>query len=288
MKNLPFLSFIMVFALAVPLSSRAQTAGTLPGQLYIAGVKGDSTAQTGQRLVDLKPNTQFVARGLVIETKPHAEDTLVLSNGTAMFIGNDSRLDVNHFQQQKFNGNSYPPEGEPSISTSSFSIPRGFVGVCAGNQAAGSSMSFTTPLASVAMHGGMVAIQSNDNETIVYALKKDATINTGPNNPAGSVLPQGQKAVITRNPDGSAGPVLISPIDGRQALALNTSVGMACEARKLVLFDSLGQAQVVKPGEKPNTSDSGKKEDEVQAQAVLPKDLPIQQTVSPASIPPSS
>jgi hypothetical protein len=201
---------------------------------------------------------------------------------------------------------------EPSISQTQAFVARGAVGLCNSKQVAGSSMNYSTAHGSVAIRGKKVVIEVADGATKVSMLEGDSTVRGGALDMGGQALKSGQQAIIRPGAAGRQNQVHIQNIPANELAALDDKVAQACMAKKTVYFevkekknDSLGSltGNSQGAGEDPtptagsdptspisafdgntanNTSSVGV--GEIVVIPTVPNELPVQFTVSPATI----
>ena len=235
----PALWLCAVMALATaasPLQAEGSGKKKNPtSKVYVADLEGESSINTGDRIDDLTKKSVYSAEGTTIKTKPDSNSSLVLSNGTGMFFDPDTELKVDRFLQEPFDPHRNDTETEPSISQTSAYLKRGSIGLCTSKMVAGSTMTYSTPQASVAIRGRKVVIECSGNTTTVSLLEGDVTIR-GDLTGGGESLKSGQQAVITRNSPTEPPVITIQDIPADQKEALGNKVNMACMARKTVYF----------------------------------------------------
>lgn len=205
-------------------------------KVYVADLKGQAEIDDGERVRDLNAKSVYLAQGTVIETKPESQNTMVFSNGSGVFVGSDTRMEIRRFVQEPFTPNRTDIEVEPSISQTQTHISRGTVGLCTSRMVAGSSMVYTTPQASVSIRGNKAVIQTNENETKISLVEGDVTVRAGEGDSGGQVIRAGQQAII-RRPPGQPPTVIVQPIPSAEMPAIDDQVSVACMARRTVYFD---------------------------------------------------
>jgi hypothetical protein len=204
-------------------------------KLYIADVEGIASINTGDKIEDVTKKSVYSAEGVVLETAPDSHNAIVLSNGTGVAFDPDTRLEMQRFLQEPFSPNRDDLEVEPSVSQTTAFLPRGAVGLCTSKLVAGSTMTYNTRHASVAIRGRKIVLETNDNQTVISLLEGDATVR-GDMLAGGETLKPGQQAIITR-PSNFEPPVIkIQPIPKDQMTRLGEKVALACMARKTVYF----------------------------------------------------
>jgi hypothetical protein len=126
---------------------------------------------------------------------------------------------------------------EPSISQTQAYVSRGVVGLCTSKLVAGSTMNYSTPLGAINIRGKKVVIEATDDVTKVSMLEGDSTVRGGQSDMGGHLLRAGEQAIIRRGRAGQANTVTIQPIPPSEATVLDDKVAMACIAKKTVYFE---------------------------------------------------
>lgn len=246
-------------------------------KLFVADVDGQAQINTGDHIEDVTKKHVYDAQGTLIQTKVDATNTMVFSNGTGIFLGPETLLEVKRFQQEPFTPNRTDLEMEPSISQTSAFISRGAVGFCTSKPVAGSNMVYHTPHATVAMRGSKVFIEVTDSGTKISLLGGDVTVRGGEFDMGGQSLRPGQQALVAPSAGpGSAMAITIRDIPAGEAGAVDQKVTMACMARSTVYFDTASRRQ--------NDPDYPEAGEEIVAIPVAPAKPPIQHTVSASRI----
>lgn len=211
-------------------------------KIYLAEAIGDSQIQTGEKIYTARQATAFDAPGTVIETKEGAHNAFVYSNGTGMFVDQNTRVEIDRFVQEPFQPNRNTTADapyEPSISQSDVHVAHGAIGVCTSQLVSGSSMNYSTPQASVNIRGGKVAIETNADETIIDLLEGDITVRGGSKDVGGQVLRPGERAVVRSAPAGLPATVSVSRIPPEALQVSDERVSVACNAKKTVTFEAI-------------------------------------------------
>lgn len=310
----PAVSLLLV-ALLVPATATAQQGKRKnpASKVYVADVSGEALIDTGETIEDVSKRSVYTAQGTVIETKrPQSEadrskyySTMVYSNGTGAFFDADTRVELRRFQQEPFTPNRSDIEVEPSISQTQAFVPRGTIGLCTSKLVAGSSMTYQTPLGSVNIRGRKIVIEAQADVTKISMLEGDSTVRGGPQDLGGHTLRAGEQALIRRGPPGQPNIVEVQPIPPSEAPQLDEKVAMACMAKKTVYFEVREKRENSSDGgadgaETPLGGGSGGEGGAVTAfdgststnspnveivpVEIVPINLPVQFTVSPATI----
>ncbi len=234
---------VAVLLAAVPHAHAQRQLGKKKGptsKIYLAEAIGDSQIQTGEKIYTARQATAFDAPGTVIETKEGAHNAFVYSNGTGMFVDQNTRVEIDRFVQEPFkpdrNSTADAPY-EPSISQSDVHVSHGAVGICTSQLVSGSSMNYSTPQASVNIRGGKVAIETNADVTTIDLLEGDVTVRGGSKDIGGQVLRPGERAVVRAAPAGLPPAITISRIPPEALQVSDERVSVACNAKKTVTFD---------------------------------------------------
>jgi hypothetical protein len=249
-------------------------------KFYVTDLEGQSQVNTGEKIEELTKKSVYSAQGTIVETKPDATTALVYSNGTGIFFDHDTRLEMRRFVQEPFKPNRTDMEVEPSISQTQSFLPRGVIGICTSKLVAGSSMTYRTPYASVAIRGRKVVIETNDKLTKVSLLEGDVTVRGGAFDSGGQMLRPGQQAIITPSQTGAPSSISVQEIPPQEVHGLEDKVTVACMAKNTVYFEVADRRTNVAGGK--TAFDSA--EQEVVPVAVVPADLTTPFVASPARI----
>ncbi|MDB6116015.1 MAG: FecR family protein, partial [Lacunisphaera sp.] len=261
---------------------------------YLAETKGDTQIQNGDKVYTARQATAFDAPGTVIETKADSHNAFVYSNGTGMFVDQNTRVEIARFVQEPFKpqrNSSTDAPVEPSISQSDVFLSRGAVGICTSRLVSGSSMSYGTPQASVNIRGGRVSIETNADETTIDLLEGDITVRSGTKDIGGQVLRAGERVVIRPGPMGQPPRVTLSQIPPAALQGVDERVSIACNAKKTVTFEVIeqkandGGLDAPAPGTTPTAKDSGEITQEIVPKPTVPAELPTNIVISPDRLP---
>jgi hypothetical protein len=308
----PILIGVVVVSASCPALLHAQAKKNPASKLYISDVAGEAQIDTGDAIEDLNKRSVYSAQGTVIETKPVSQEkdrakaysTMVYSNGTGAFFDADTRVEIRKFVQEPFVPTRADMEVEPSISQTQAFISRGTVGLCTSKLVAGSSMSYATPHGSVSIQGRKVVIQAEANQTKISMLEGDGTVKAGTMDMGGHTLHAGQQAIIRPGAPGQPNSIDIIAIPHAEASQLDDKVAMACMAKRTVYFEvrgrqtnsgngtgeganAAGQVNAFDGNTTPTRSAGSPitmANGEIVAIPVVPVNLPVQFTVSPATI----
>jgi hypothetical protein len=230
-------------------------------KIYVADLTGESHIDTGERIEALDKKSVYVAEGASFETKANSSDTLVFSNGTAIYVGAETRFEVKKFLQEPFQPNRTDLDAEPSISQTLVKITRGSVGICTSKLVAGSSMTYQTPHATINIRGRKIMVQVSDTETRVSLIEGDTTVLAN-NSGSSETLRPGQQAIIRKTATDDKAVVTVQPIPEEEQAKLDENVSLACISRRTVFFevaprDEGGEAEIRPVQVVPATPDPG-------------------------------
>ncbi|MET0262660.1 MAG: FecR domain-containing protein [Rariglobus sp.] len=248
-------------------------------KLYVADVEGITSINTGERIEDLTKKSVHAAEGVVVETTPTSNNAIVLSNGTGIAFDPDTRLEMRRFLQEPFSPNRTDLEIEPSVSQTTAFLPKGTVGLCTSKMVAGSTMTYNTRHASIAIRGRKVVVETTDSQTTVSLLEGDVTVR-GDMMAGGQSLKPGQQAIITRNSNFEPPVIKIQEIPKGDVNRLGEKVAMACMARKTVYFE-VSERKNESSGDGVFSQNDASGEQIIVPVEVLPGRIPPQITVSP-------
>ncbi len=243
-------------------------------KLYVANLKGKSDLSTVDAVTPLTEKTVFNAQGSSILTAKDANNSMVYSNGSGVYLDSDTRLDIKKFVQEPFTPNRYDLDTEPSVSQTQAYLSHGLIGLCTSKLAAGSNMVYTTPQAMLDIRGKKLVIETNNYETRVSVLEGDVTVQASGSD-AGQVLHGGQEAVIRSDATSQTNSIVhIGPIPDERKQFLSDRAAMACIAKRTVYFEEVSRQ-----------NDAGDTTQEIQAAEVVPTNKPTDFTISPSQLP---
>ncbi len=290
------LASALALVVAVPSSFAQRSLGKKKGptsKLFVAESTGDSQIQSGEKIYTARQSTAFDAPGTVIETKANSHNAIVYSNGTGMFVDENTRVEIGRFVQEPFQPNrdaTLDQPYEPSVSQSNVYVPHGAIGICTSRLVSGSSMVYSTPHGSVNIRGGKVSIESHANETYIDLLEGDVTVRSGGKDVGGQILRPGERAVIQPPASPGAEPVItIQPIPKESLQAADERTEMACNAKKTVTFEAIdrppGQAGNAPAGPGNEAAGADNPDQDIVAKPTVPSQPPTNIVISPDRLP---
>lgn len=300
-----------------PLSAHGQAKKKNPtSKLYVSDIGGEAQIDIGESIQDLAKKSVFNAEGTVIQTQKADKEedknkifsTMVFSNGTGAYFDQNTRVEMKKFVQEPFTPNRVDMDTEPSISQTQAFVARGAVGLCNSKQVAGSTMNYATAQGSVAIRGKKVVVEARDDETTISMLEGDSTVRAGALDLGGQTLKTGQQAIIRPGRAGGPNQVVIQNIPASQLAALDDKVAQACMAKKTVYFEVREKQSLGGDGAAGTTTTGGTSTEsgdgtlvtafdgntitntssvsvgEIVVIPTVPTQLPVQFTVSPATL----
>ena len=284
-------------------SAFAASSKNPTSKFFVSDLTGESQVNVDGIILPLQKKSVFSAQGAIIETKPKASNSLVYSNGSGIFLGENSRLELRRFAQEPFTPNRVDLETEPSISQTQAYLARGSLALCTSKMVAGSSMVYQTPLATINIRGKRVVIDSSDDATTVSVLEGDCSVRAGDLDAAGHNIATGQQAIIRRGAINQPNVMEVGKIPDGERAALEEKASMACLSRQTVYFDvrdRVGNAASAfdagddtrtapldtTPGNVPGTPTAPNlpTRPEIVPVEIAPGNLPVDFTVSPSRI----
>ena len=285
----------------------AQKKGSPASKVYFSDVKGQAQINTGDLIEDLAQRSVYSAEGTVIETLPAESggdtadlfSTMVYSNGTGAYFDTDTKVEITSFVQEPFVPNRTDGDVEPSISQTQAFVSRGTVGLCASKLVAGSNMNYATAHGSINIRGRRVVIEATPEFTKISMLEGESAVRAGSQDMGGHSLKAGQQAIIRPGAPGQPNIMQIIQTPEEETVKLNEKVAVACAAKKTVYFevrevpitgDAVTESTAITAFDGDSATASKTVNDNVTREIVpvpvVPVNLPVQYTVSSATLPP--
>jgi hypothetical protein len=283
----------LVLSIAVPSSFAQRKLGTKKGptsKIFVAEINGDTQIQSGEKIYTAKQATAFDAPGTVIETKANSHNAIVYSNGTGMFVDENTRVEIGTFVQEPFQPDrdaTLDQPYEPSVSNSNVYVPHGAVGICTSRLVSGSLMLYATPHGSINIRGGKVSIESRADETYIDLLDGDVTVRSNGKDVGGQILRPGERAIIKPSAiPGGEPSITIQPIPQDSLKVSDERVEMACNAKKTVTFAAIDRpsGQTGDAGNEAAGAE-GDPDQEIVAKPTVPGTPPTNIVISPDRLP---
>src|SRR4051812_8662426 len=99
---------IAIMVMALPSAFAQRQLGKKKGptsKIYLAETKGECQIQTNDKIYTARQATAFDAPGTVIETNANSHNAFVYSNGTGLFVDQNTRVEIDRFVQEPFRPN---------------------------------------------------------------------------------------------------------------------------------------------------------------------------------------
>jgi hypothetical protein len=265
--------FLGLFLTAAPALFSAEPM--VPGEFFVSTVVGHVTCISDGRVLEIKHGDTIAARGSAIDTDEGAHCIVVFSNGTAVYVDENTHFDVEKFEQEFF----APTNNlrlEPSNSQMLIGLATGRLVIATPELRGGTSMVFETPEASITVHGGQLVIWAGEDGTHVAVISGSTTVNPrddrGDFVAVGRRLTAGQQAFVPARRPGvpsSSYPLIVSPFDVTRFAQIVAELAAARAAQASVQFSI-------------ETADDHGGLFGIAAQPTVPPVLPIDFVVSPA------
>jgi|GEM_PF-3144839 len=196
MKHSPALTFftlvLVLFSAAGAHAAITSRQNNLLGKFFVSSVEGEVMCISDGRIFNLKKGDTILARGTVIETKEDANVTLVFSNGTGVYTDENTRFEIEKFDQEFFAPNNNL-KVEPSNSSTLVALSTGRVVISTPRLLSGTTMVYKTTHAAVGIRGEKILIEADEKQTHVAMISGNATVNV--RNPDGTFVSIGKRLV---------------------------------------------------------------------------------------------
>jgi hypothetical protein len=243
----------------------------VPGKVYVAEITGGVAYTVAGGGHDLKKGISLPVQGARNETTPASHVVLVYSNGTSLYIDEKTIVQIAKFEQKPFPKGTDTTVTEPSVSHTVGRITQGRIIITTNKLMTGTTMIYLTPHAEVKIHGQEVVIEVYDRESRIYVVNGEVIVSPVRNSASGlgRVIHSGQEAVVTDfSIDSTSALIQVLLIDQSYLDSLASQLAAGERAQKIVVFETV-----------PGTDGP-----EIQANPVVPSNLPVQITVSPATL----
>jgi len=273
--------FILSAVASSFLALAAYAQANISGKVFVAEVNGAVSYVVGGKVVKLEKGASLAVEGAHIETAAGSSLVLVYSNGTSIYIDENTIVDIRRFLQRPFTPGVDTTALEPSASDTLARVSQGRVVVSTNELATGTSMVYQTPDSQVRIRGREVVIEVQNESTNVVLVAGDVTVTpvNAPPGDIGQALHTGETAVITANSASTTAAASVQIVQTNQDLtnALAPIVASTERAQSTVVFQS-----VTTPAGSGTGTDTATTV--IQAQAVVPAAMPVQLTVSPSTL----
>lgn len=274
-------------------------------KIYLAEIKGDIEIENNGKIYPGRQAQAFNAPASIFITKKDSHVAAVYSNGTGLFIDQNTRVEIRQFTQEPFLPARIPEHDqaiEPSISRSEIKLNDGAVGICTSQLVAGSLMNYATPHTWIRIRGGRLTIECNAAGTTIDLLEGDITVHSGPQNRDLQLLRPGERAFVPAEQNSRIAKISISQIPPEGVKIADDRTTLACTARKSVTFEVIqkqaargleekaGNATSTNDGAAPEATNDGAASDpnagqEIVTKPTVPNQLPMNVVISPDRLP---
>jgi len=210
----------------------------LVSKLYAVDVEGEVYVENSGLIIPLAAREIYVAQGSTVYTSEESTASLVISNGTGIFLSESSRMTVTRAEQEPFQGERSDMINEPSVSNIQLKHERGVMGICTSRLLAGTLLEVVTDEFTTRIVDGRLVYERGPEGSSVTLVGGDASLQSGQiwYENEGRDLKVRHKLFFPA--DGS------EPIDtelsGQELAEMEGIVTIACLARRGVYFDVLG------------------------------------------------
>jgi hypothetical protein len=207
-------------------------------KVFVSEVSGEAQIHIGDRIEPLVAKSTYLAEGCAIETMPGAHVTLVFSNGTSMALDPSTRIVVKQFLQEPFKPGRTDMDVEPSISRVTVVVTKGTIAISASTLVAGSNMVFMTPLAEISTRSREFVIEVTDDHTKVAMLAGESMVRGTSVDLAGAgKLQLGEQTIVYANSPTKVDTIAVTKISTTEAVSFDDKVATATMAKKSVYFE---------------------------------------------------
>jgi hypothetical protein len=242
----------------------------IAGKIYVAEISGGVAYTIGGSASDLKKGITLPVQGARNETAPAAHVVYVYSNGTSLYIDEKTVIQIIKFEQKPFPKGTDTTVMEPSVSHTIGRITQGRIIITTNKLMTGTTMVYLTPHAQVKIRGQEVVIEVYDRESRIYVINGDVTVAPVGSSASdvGQTIHSGQEAVVTDSSMTTTSWIKVLPLDPGVINSLASQLAAGERAQKIVVFETT----------------TGADGSDIRANPVVPTDLPVQLTVSPATL----
>jgi hypothetical protein len=242
----------------------------VPGKIYVAEIAGGVAYTVAGGAQELKKGVSLPVQGARNETTPAAHIVWVYSNGTSLYVDEKTVIQIAKFEQKPFPKGTDTTVQEPSISHTVGRISQGRIIITTNKLMTGTTMVYITPHAQVKVRGKEVVIEVYDRESRIYVVNGEVTVSPigASADGVGQVIHSGQEAIVTDSSITTTSQIQVIPIDQSYLDSIASQLAAGERAQKIVVFETV----------------TGADGSDIQANPVVPGNLPVQMTVSPSSL----
>jgi len=210
----------------------------LVSKIYAVDVEGEAYVENAGIINPLSAREIYVAQGSTIYTQEESTVSLVISNGTGIFLSESTRMSITRAAQEPFQGERSDMINEPSVSNIQLEHQHGIMGICTSRLLAGTLLEVVTDEFITRIVDGKLVYERGPEGSSVTLVGGDATVQSGQiwYEGEGRTLKVRHKLFFPA--DGSE-PVE-THLSGSELAGMEGIVTIACLARRGVYFDVLG------------------------------------------------
>jgi|GEM_PF-793926 len=210
----------------------------LVSKLYAVDVEGEAYVENGGMINPLSAREIYVAQGSTVYTAEESTVSLVISNGTGIFLSESTRMTVTRAAQEPFQGERSDMINEPSVSNIQLEHQHGIMGICTSRLLAGTLLEVVTDEFITRIVDGKLVYERGPEGSSVTLVGGDASVQSGQIWYEGEGRDLKVRHKIFFPADGSE-PVE-TQLSGSELAGMEGIVTIACLARRGVYFDVLG------------------------------------------------
>jgi len=210
----------------------------LVSKLYAVDVEGEAYVENGGMIIPLSAREIYVAQGSTVYTQEESTASLVISNGTGIFLSESTRMTVTRAAQEPFEGERSDMINEPSVSNIQLEHQHGVMGICTSRLLAGTLLEVVTDEFITRIVDGKLVYERGPEGSSVTLVGGDASAQSGQIWYEGEGRDLKVRHKLFFPADGSE-PVE-TQLSGTELAAMEGIVTIACLARRGVYFDVLG------------------------------------------------
>jgi len=210
----------------------------LVSKLYAVDVEGEAYVENNGQIIPLSAREIYVAQGSTVYTSEESTVSLVISNGTGIFLSENTRMSVTRAAQEPFQGERSDMINEPSVSNIQLEHQHGIMGICTSRLLAGTLLEVVTDEFITRIVDGKLVYERGPEGSSVTLVGGDASVQSGQIWYEGEGRDLKVRHKIFFPADGSE-PVE-TQLSGSELAGMEGIVTIACLARRGVYFDVLG------------------------------------------------
>jgi len=210
----------------------------LVSKLYAVDVEGEAYVENAGAILPLSAREIYVAQGSTVYTSEESTVSLVISNGTGLFLSESTRMTVTRAAQEPFQGERSDMINEPSVSNIQLEHQHGIMGICTSRLLAGTLLEVVTDEFITRIVDGKLVYERGPEGSSVTLVGGDASVQSGQIWYEGEARDLKVRHKLFFPADGSE--PIETQLSGSELAGMEGIVTIACLARRGVYFDVLG------------------------------------------------